>query len=98
MSRFSRCLVFMVISHALFLTCAHAQTATVIPANQAAAHVGERSGVYRMDGVNSCVRQLFGYARRQGPERSPRKRPSVPTVLGESEKPLLVLRRRGAVI
>jgi hypothetical protein len=26
------------------------------------------------------------------------KRPSVPTVLGESEKPLLVLRRRGAVI
>jgi hypothetical protein len=59
MSRFSRCLVILVISHALFLTCAHAHTATVIPANQAAAHVGERSGVCRMDGVNSCVRQLF---------------------------------------
>ena len=32
------------------------------------------------------------------PARGSAKRPSLPTVLGESEKPLLVLRRRGAVI
>jgi hypothetical protein len=32
------------------------------------------------------------------PARGSAKRPSVPPVLGESEKPLLVLRRRGAVI
>jgi hypothetical protein len=40
MSRFSRCLAFLVISQTI-LALAHAQTATVIPANEAASHVNE---------------------------------------------------------
>ena len=44
MSRFSRCLALLVILQTI-LTVAHAQTATVIPANEAAAHVGEYTTV-----------------------------------------------------
>jgi len=40
MSRFSRCLAFLVIAQTI-LALAHAQTATVIPANEAASHVNE---------------------------------------------------------
>jgi hypothetical protein len=40
MSRFSRCLAFLIISQAT-LAIARAQTATVIPANEAAAHINE---------------------------------------------------------
>jgi hypothetical protein len=44
MSRFLRYLV-LIVSHALFLAGARAQPATVIPANEAAAHVGEYATV-----------------------------------------------------
>src|ERR1700756_2959444 len=37
---FSRCLVFLIISQTI-LALAHAQTATVIPANEAASHINE---------------------------------------------------------
>jgi hypothetical protein len=40
MSRFARCLAFLVFLQTILAT-AQAQTATVIPANEAAAHVGE---------------------------------------------------------
>ena len=41
---FSRCLVFLIISQTI-LAIATAQTATVIPANEAAAHTGEYATV-----------------------------------------------------
>ena len=44
MTRFSRLLTFFVISQTI-LAVAQAQTATVIPANEAAAHVGEYATV-----------------------------------------------------
>src|SRR5258707_3972710 len=47
---------------------------------------------------DSCNRYAVSQAPSLAPARGSAKRPSVPTVLGESEKPLLVLRRRGAVI
>jgi hypothetical protein len=43
MSRFSWCFVSLIIYGAFCI--AHAQTATVIPANEAAAHVGEYATV-----------------------------------------------------
>src|SRR5258708_12494287 len=47
---------------------------------------------------DSCNQYAVSQAPSLAPARGSAKRPSVPTVLGESEKPLLVLRRRGAVI
>jgi hypothetical protein len=44
MSQFSRCLAFLVISQAI-LVVAQAQTTTIIPANEAAAHVSEYATV-----------------------------------------------------
>ncbi len=41
MIRFSRWLALFIALHAPFLASAHAQTATVIPANEAAAHINE---------------------------------------------------------
>jgi hypothetical protein len=41
MIRFLCFVIFVIISHTLFLDDARAQTATIIPANKAAAHVGE---------------------------------------------------------
>src|SRR4030088_3208970 len=41
MNRFLRFLAVVIISHALFLSGVYAQTTSVIPANEAAAHVNE---------------------------------------------------------
>jgi hypothetical protein len=41
----SRYLALLMMSHVAFLASAHAQTATVIPANEAAAHIGEYATV-----------------------------------------------------
>jgi len=45
MSRLSRCLALLAICSALATEIAPAQTATVIPANEAAAHIGEYATV-----------------------------------------------------
>ena len=41
MSHFSRCMAASIICAAMFLSIAIAQTTAIIPANEAAAHVGE---------------------------------------------------------
>jgi ABC-type Fe3+-siderophore transport system permease subunit len=41
MNRFFRCLAVVIISHALFLSGVYAQTTSIIPANEATAHVNE---------------------------------------------------------
>src|SRR5258708_4411145 len=41
MSRFPRFLLLLMILHAVFLSNSHSETATVIPANEAAAHINE---------------------------------------------------------
>jgi hypothetical protein len=43
--RILRCIVFVFIFHAAIPAIVHAQTATIIPANEAAAHIGEYAAV-----------------------------------------------------
>jgi hypothetical protein len=45
MKHFLRYLAAFIISHSLVLSSAHAQTAIIIPANEAAAHVGQYATV-----------------------------------------------------
>ena len=48
MIRFSHLLALSILSHAFFLAGAQSQTTTLIPANEAAAHVGEYATVERV--------------------------------------------------
>jgi DNA/RNA endonuclease YhcR with UshA esterase domain len=45
MNRFLACLMLRIVSYAVVLDAAQAQTVTVIPANEAAAHIGEYATV-----------------------------------------------------
>jgi DNA/RNA endonuclease YhcR with UshA esterase domain len=45
MIRFSRCIAFLIISYAILFDVARAQTATIIPADLAASHIGEYATV-----------------------------------------------------
>jgi DNA/RNA endonuclease YhcR with UshA esterase domain len=45
MNQLLRCLRIVIIPHAIILASVHAQTETAIPANEAAAHVGEYATV-----------------------------------------------------